>query len=165
MKPKLALILLITVVSFSTSFANLTLFADVTGDGTEEFLEFKNDGVYVEGLRWVQGFGANNGWTESRHLRMAEDLDSDGKADIIGFGETDVWVAYSTGSNFSVPTIILSNGPCIANGFTIEQHPRLLGDLREIENANVPLNILSSYPFNHGGEYEDISFRAKWPKR
>jgi len=74
-------------------------------------------------------------------------------------------VSYSLAEDEFVRVLSPNGGETIPYGSSLTITWLMRVDVREIENANVPLNILSSYPFNHGGEYEDISFRAKWPKR
>jgi len=49
---------------------------------------------------WIPDFGAQQGWTETRHLRLTSDANGDRRADIVGFGEEGVSVALSTGTTF-----------------------------------------------------------------
>jgi len=81
---------------------------DLTGDGKADILGFDNqgvrvalnngDGTYGETKLVLPSFGINQGWQVGQHLRLAVDLNGDGKADIIGFG------------NDAVPRAVLNNG-------------------------------------------------------
>jgi len=81
---------------------------DLTGDGKADILGFDNqgvraalnngDGTYGEAKLVLPSFGVNQGWQVGQHLRLAVDLNGDGKADIISFG------------NDAVPRAVLNNG-------------------------------------------------------
>jgi len=86
--------------------------SDVNGDGFPDIVAFADDGVVVSLNKgnnsfaprktWVRGgFGFGNGWREGKDIRLVEDVNGDGLGDIIGFGETGVYVALSTGKKFS----------------------------------------------------------------
>jgi hypothetical protein len=85
--------------------------ADVNGDGKADLIGFKNDGVYVAlstgsgfgaPTRWVTSYATNaGGWASyDRYPRVVADVNGDGKADIIGFGQSGALVALSTGGSF-----------------------------------------------------------------
>jgi hypothetical protein len=86
--------------------------ADVDGDGDDELVQFRSDGVRVATANalqrsfnpaqlWLADFGSEAGWVAASHPRALGDVNADGKADIVGFGEAGVSLAYSTGSGFS----------------------------------------------------------------
>ncbi|KAJ3533526.1 hypothetical protein NMY22_g7295 [Coprinellus aureogranulatus] len=88
--------------------------ADVNGNGCGDIVGFASDGVYVAlnkgngtfdtPKRVVEGFGTNQGFRVDKHPRFLADLTGNGTADIIGFGESWVWVSYNDGAgNFSSP--------------------------------------------------------------
>ncbi|MCW8332383.1 FG-GAP-like repeat-containing protein [Vibrio paucivorans] len=90
--------------------------ADINGDGKDELIGFGNDGVYVAGeasgyepVQWSSDFGSENGWTKQRHVYQMVDLNNDGKADIVAFGEDGVYVAYAEEGSFSAASKVLSN--------------------------------------------------------
>ncbi|WJS85982.1 FG-GAP-like repeat-containing protein [Paracoccus sp. TOH] len=90
------------------------LLADVDGDGRADIVGFGEDGVLVAlstgagfaaAQLWSDGFGHADGWRTDRHERRMADVNGDGRADIVGFGEDVVQVALSTGSGFAAPTL------------------------------------------------------------
>ena len=78
--------------------------ADVNGDGRDDVVGFGVAGTFVAyGLSNgtfstaafdVANFGRNQGWTSDNifHRELA-DLDGDGRADIVGFGQSGVFAA------------------------------------------------------------------------
>jgi hypothetical protein len=87
--------------------------ADVNGDGLEDVVGFGNAGVYVSlssgddfaaPSLWVASYGYDaGGWRVNRHPREVVDVDGDGDADIVGFGNAGVYVSLSTGSGYTSP--------------------------------------------------------------
>jgi hypothetical protein len=83
--------------------------ADVNGDGRADVVGFGEAGVYVAlanasggfdpAQLKLQAFGASPGagsWTsDDRYHRELADVNGDGRADIVGFGEAGVYVSYS----------------------------------------------------------------------
>ena len=69
------------------------------------------------------------GWTGTKHIRTLSDVSGDGKADIVGFGESNVIVAKSNASGtFNTPTIWYNNDFTYAFGWSVTAHVRKLGD-------------------------------------
>jgi len=109
------------------------LTADVTGDGRADIVGFGDDGVWVavsggNGVNLVlQDFAYNEGWRVALHPRVLADLNGDGKADIIGFGDAGVWIALSNGDGtFQPASFVLADfgyhaGPVVAM-ITIDFH-------------------------------------------
>lgn len=111
--------------------------ADVDGDGRDDVIGFGNGGVLVglssgTGLRPAQVFTREftyaAGWRNELHVRALADVDGDGRADIVGFGETGVQVALSTGSRFAASTV-WSVEFARAGGWDVARHERLLADV------------------------------------
>ena len=81
--------------------------ADVNGDGRADVVGFRDDVVFValgqedgtfgETTRTINEFGPNTGWNSfnSYPLQVA-DVNGDTQADIIGFGENNLFAAYAT---------------------------------------------------------------------
>lgn len=88
---------------------NPRVMADINRDGRADAIGFGQSGVIVQvcapdgvfislGLV-VNNFGVAQGWTsDDRHHREVADVDGDGLADIVGFGDAGVWVALNDGN-------------------------------------------------------------------
>jgi hypothetical protein len=111
---------------------------DVDGDGKDDLVGFADWGVLVArssgsgfeaALPKLAAFGYGNGWRGDRHVRRIADVNGDGRADIVGFGETAVFVSFSTGTGFTAP-VVVSNQFVIGNGgWNPERHPRFIADV------------------------------------
>ena len=81
--------------------------ADLTGNGLGDIIGFgergvcvsknRGDGTFHNAKLVVCDFGYSQGWRVEKHLRLVVDLTGDGCADIVGFGEEEVYVAYNDG--------------------------------------------------------------------
>lgn len=77
-------------------------------------------------------FGVSSGWTPDRHLRFVADATGDGAADIIGFGDAGVYIAPNNGRNaFADPQLVIQQFAIDAGGWTIDENPRFVADLRK----------------------------------
>lgn len=85
--------------------------ADVDGDGCADIIGFGANDVLV-GLSdcegsfgrlspWHSHFAYNDGWEVEKHPRFVADADGDGRADLVAVGTSRVFVARSTGAQFS----------------------------------------------------------------
>ncbi|WP_019614623.1 ElyC/SanA/YdcF family protein [Psychromonas ossibalaenae] len=81
--------------------------ADINGDGKAELIGFAGDGVYVASAAnnyqaelWTADFASDDGWTAERHVYQMQDMNDNGKADIVAFGEDGVYVAYAEDGKF-----------------------------------------------------------------
>ncbi|QIM19327.1 VCBS repeat-containing protein [Leucobacter coleopterorum] len=143
------------------------MLADVNGDGIPDVVGFKDDGVYVaintrSGLktpvRWASDFGVTAGWETGRHPRVLADVNGDGRADIVGFGETGVVVALSSGSKFGVTKRWSSDFGATKDGKTnwlIDRHPRMVTDVNGDGRADI-VGFASSgvnIAYNTGGKF------------
>ena len=117
------------------------MIGDVNGDGRDDIIGFGQTKVFVE-LGQADGtfrsaprtlenlcYGSG-GWRVDKHPRMIGDINGDGRDDIVGFGETIVFVELgtSTGTFRSAPRA-LSDLCYSAGGWRIEKHPRFLADI------------------------------------
>ena len=92
--------------------------ADLTGDGRGDIIGFGDAGVYVsynigngtfQPAKFVlNNFGVQQGWQVSKHPRFVVDLTGDGRADIIGFGDGNVYVSYNDGKGGFGPVLALT---------------------------------------------------------
>jgi Ca2+-binding RTX toxin-like protein len=133
--------------------------ADVNGDGMADIVAFGNGGVYVSLATGGGNFAAatiklavlnpGNGWTsQDQFPRELADVNGDGMADIVGFGNGGAYVALATGGgNFATPIIGLSSALNPGNGWTTQhQFPRELGDVNHDGMADI-------VGFGNGGVY------------
>ena len=80
------------------------MMADVNGDGWDDIVGFgyagvvvslsDGDGTFSRTQLAIDHFGYSGGWRVGVHTRMAVDVNNDGKADIVGFSNTGVDIAY-----------------------------------------------------------------------
>ncbi len=123
--------------------------ADLTGDGKADIVGFADAGVYValnngDGTfqtpkMVINRFGYEAGvWRVEKHPRFLADLTGDGKADIIGFGNSGVTVALNNGDGtFQEPKLVINGFGYEAGGWRVEKHPRLLVDLTGDGKADI----------------------------
>ncbi|WP_298461521.1 VCBS repeat-containing protein [uncultured Cellulomonas sp.] len=113
--------------------------ADVNGDGRADVVAFGDPGVFVaygqaDGTfatpeLKVRNFGTAQGWSTARHVRTAADVDGDGRADLVGFGNAGVIVSYAQpDGSFTAPELKLREFGW-DQGWRVDQHPRMLADL------------------------------------
>jgi aqualysin 1 len=121
-------------------------FGDVNGDKRQDMIRFTEQGTdvaiaTVSGFRafkfWSADFSYSKGWRETRHLRRVGDVNGDGKADIIGFGEDGVYVATSTGSSFSFKGKWLNDLSYTSGAWRITEHERRVADVNGDNKADL----------------------------
>ena len=136
----------------------LRFMSDVDGDGKADIVGFGNNGVYIgistgtsfgDAPLWVNNFGYNQGWRNDKSLRYMSDVDGDGKADIVGFGNGGVYVGISTGSGFG-------NAPLWVTNFGYNQGWRNDKGLRMMSDVDGD-GLADIVGFGNGGVYVGIS--------
>lgn len=118
----------------ASGFADIVGFGDCgvwtalgNGDGT-----FQPPKVVIPDLGYQAG-----GWRVDRHPRFVVDLNNDGWADIIGFGDEFVWTALSNGDGtFQKPRVAIANY-CYAQHWRVDRHPRFLARLTNSGFADI----------------------------
>ena len=127
------------------------LLADLRRTGRADIVGFGDAGVYValsngDGTFSFQpqtaiadlGYEAG-GWRVDKHPRFLADVRGNGRADIVGFGDAGVYVAYSNGDGtftFNAVPVVPDFG-YEAGGWRVDKHPRFLADLRGIRRADI----------------------------
>ncbi|MGA8287870.1 MAG: VCBS repeat-containing protein [Acidobacteriaceae bacterium] len=78
----------------------------------------------------INNFGYNaGGWQIDKHPRFVVDLNGDGCADIVGFGDAGVWTALGNGDGtFQAPQFVLGNYG-YNQDWRVDKHPRFLAVL------------------------------------
>ncbi len=127
------------------------LVADTRGIGRADIVGFGNDGVFIafgngDGtfsftpVPVLNDFGFDaGGWRVDRHPRFLADTRGIGRADIVGFGNDGMFVAFSNGDgtfSFNAQPVINDFG-FDAGGWRVEKHVRALADLRGNGRADV----------------------------
>jgi hypothetical protein len=88
--------------------------ADVNGDGKDDIIGFGQAGVWValshgdgtfgDATLALDSFGQAQGWTsQDAYTRVVGDINGDGRADIVGFGANNIWVAYGKADGTFTP--------------------------------------------------------------
>ena len=124
--------------------------ADVKGLGRSDIVGFGDAGVYIafsNGDRTfsftpqpvINDFGYDaGGWRVEKHPRLLADLQGNGRADVVGFGDAGVYVALSNGDGtFSYTPQPVINDFCYDTGWRVDKHPRFLADLQGNGRADV----------------------------
>lgn len=113
--------------------------ADLTGNGCGDIIGFGEAGVFV-GINngdgtfqpakiVLPGFSYNHGWRVKQHPRFLVDLTGDGRADIIGFGNTSVSVSYNDGKGNFTESKVLIEDFGYEKGWTEEKTERYVANL------------------------------------
>jgi hypothetical protein len=128
----------------------LSSVADVTGDGRADLVGFGDtltatgtwtarslgNGAFDAYRFAVANFSQNEGWTPSLHPRLMGDVNGDGAADMVGFGNAGVYLGISNrdgtfGSFFALA------GFGVDQGWQISRHPRFVADITGDGHADI----------------------------
>lgn len=113
---------------------------DTTGNGLPDIVGFGVKGVYVaknngdgtfqNSVLVTEDFGTNDGYKIDKHLRTIADLTGDGKVDLVGFGNTGVWVGFNNGDGtFQARQRVLESFGHERGNWRVETHPRFIADI------------------------------------
>jgi len=118
---------------------------DVNNDRKADIVGFGNQGVWValsngagfDAARYVLAqYGADQTWDPARHERLMADVNRDGRADIIGFGERGVFLSLAIDGGFEWPRFVIDNFS-ITQGWDPKVHARLVGDVDADGRADI----------------------------
>jgi subtilisin family serine protease len=121
-------------------------FGDVNRDKREDMIRFGETGTEValatpSGYQpfklWIANFDYNSGWRPTRHVRRVADVNGDGRADIVGFGETGVYVATSTGTQFEFKGKWIDDYAYLSGAWRIANHERRVADVNGDKKADL----------------------------
>jgi hypothetical protein len=122
------------------------LLADITNDGSADIVAFGEDGVrtalatgdgrFASETFAFANFGAAQGWDPSKHLRLAADINNDGRADIVAFGDDGVWTSLATPAGFTSFHFVLQDFG-FNQGWRVDRHVRLLADINNDGMADI----------------------------
>ncbi|GGG72065.1 hypothetical protein GCM10011374_41030 [Kocuria dechangensis] len=116
---------------------------DVNDDGAADVVGFgsggvwmsygRADGTFTQPALEIRDFGTAQGWRVGQHPRTVGDVSGDGRADVVGFGDRGVHVSRSIltpprNINFYPPALEVADFG-VAQGWRVDRHPRLLGDV------------------------------------
>ena len=124
---------------FTTCFlvptANLGT-ADIIGFGMSGVSIVRNN-FKIQKHEVLSNFGYDAGWRIDKHVRLLADTTGNKRFDIVGFGETGVWISRNNDDNtFQQPRMVLSDF-AYAGGWRIEQHLRFMADIRNTGRADI----------------------------
>jgi murein DD-endopeptidase MepM/ murein hydrolase activator NlpD len=94
--------------------------------------------INLTGLqKWINSYGSGvGGWDTSRYIRTSADVNGDGSADIVAFGEDGVFVSLSKKTTYSNPVVWHDNF-AYADGWRVEKHPRMVADVNGDKKTDI----------------------------
>ncbi|GAB4175063.1 MAG: hypothetical protein Fur006_05320 [Coleofasciculaceae cyanobacterium] len=124
--------------------------ADVNGDGRADIVGFgqfatyvalgKTDGTFGAAQVASQDFNISSGWTSfSKSPRQLADINGDGRADIVGFGESGTYVAFAKADGtFGDLHLALKDFNVYQGGWSsFDKYPRQLADVNGDKRADI----------------------------
>jgi hypothetical protein len=112
---------------------------DLNHDGLADVVGFGDDGVWTsigngdgtfQNPAFVlESFGYNQSWQVDKHPRFVLDIDGDGFADIVGFGDAGVWTAIGDGQGGFQAAAFVHPNFGYDQGWRVDKHPRFVADL------------------------------------
>lgn len=118
--------------------AYLRTVVDMTGDGKADLVGLGDKGVLVapaatgnfqRASLWLADMGVQQGWTAERHPRLMGDVNGDNLTDIVGFGDSAVFVALNQGGTLTMERWLYDFGS--EKGWSLDRHIRQLADMNQ----------------------------------
>ena len=115
--------------------------ATLTGSGFADIVGFGNagvctalsngDGTFPEPNRdpVLENLGYNQDWRVDKHPRFVVDLNGNGFADIVGFGDAGVWTALGNGDGTFINANYVQANFGVNQGWRVDRHPRMVVSL------------------------------------
>ena len=121
--------------------------ADVDGDEQADIVGFYDDAVYVafsncngfnQAVKVIdKSFTKINGWNNRDHVRILADVNKDKQADIVGFYDDAVYVAFSNGNGFNKAIKVIDKSFTSVNNWNNRDHVRTLADVNGDKRADI----------------------------
>lgn len=118
---------------------HVRIIADLNGDGLGDIVGFGENGVYVSKNRGnmsfekprlvLRDFGYEQNWRVEKHSRFMIDVTGNGCADIVGFGDRAVYVAFGDGEGGFGHTQRLTEAFCSQKGWDLSKTVRYIARL------------------------------------
>jgi hypothetical protein len=145
------------------------LIGDVTGDGKEDLVAWNADSVWVRpALAAGVGFGLPAHWTppapatpvfHGSTANLLGDVNGDGRADLVAWSATTVWVRLSTGSGFGAQESWTPDEPSTFYGSRANLIDDITGDgkadLVAWNDASIWVRRSTGYSFAAPAKYEE----------
>ncbi|MFO0723100.1 MAG: FG-GAP-like repeat-containing protein [Myxococcota bacterium] len=121
-----------------TKTQHVRVLADVNGDGRADIVGFGANATSValstgtgfgQPTQVIADLGYSQGWRQGRHIRRAQDINGDGRADIVAFGNDGLWVAHRVGNGYEAPRLVTTEFGSATGWTDEERYPRYLTDL------------------------------------
>lgn len=110
--------------------------ADIVGFGIAGVTIARNS-MNVQKFDIVPSFGYDAGWRVDKHVRLVADTTGNKRADLVGFGDTGVWISQNNGDNtFQDPKMVLTDFSYAA-GWRVDKHLRFMADIRNTGRADI----------------------------
>ncbi len=124
------------------------LLGDVNGDGKADIIGFGIQGTYMSlsgGSSFqaitlvVSNYGSDQYWNNTDHVRTVADVNGDGKMDLVGFGDSNVFVSISPGTvgTNTWPFTAASSQFTKNSGWTVSGTLRVMSDVNADGKADI----------------------------